>query len=175
MSEPGAHRCGRRLKQAKADAIKAGYSAAAVNAIGRTPSDVFLFSKLPEADQQAILRQATKDEFDRYINHAHTKPRVPMRQERAGQQVEAPAPAPSSPPATVAPTPRPATPQPLPASAHDLCLGRAPNVQCIGHSLDSINAAHVCEAKSQGLRATAIAKALGIGPASVYRVLEAGH
>jgi hypothetical protein len=47
------------IKQAKADAIKAGYSNAAVGAIGRTPSDVFLFSKLPEADQQAILRQAT--------------------------------------------------------------------------------------------------------------------
>jgi hypothetical protein len=34
-------------------------------AIGRTPSDVFLFSKLPEADQQAILRQANKVEFER--------------------------------------------------------------------------------------------------------------
>src|SRR6267143_6587272 len=38
------------IKQAKADAIKAGYSNAVVGAIGRTPSDVFLFSKLPEAD-----------------------------------------------------------------------------------------------------------------------------
>src|SRR5882672_5120289 len=46
------------IKQAKADAIKAGYSAEAVGHIGRTPSDVFLFSKLTEADQQAILRQA---------------------------------------------------------------------------------------------------------------------
>jgi hypothetical protein len=35
------------IKQAKADAIKAGYSNAAVGAIGRTPSDVFLFSKRP--------------------------------------------------------------------------------------------------------------------------------
>jgi hypothetical protein len=46
--------------------------------------DVFLFSKLPEADQQAILCQANKDEFDRYINHAHMKLRKPMRRERAG-------------------------------------------------------------------------------------------
>jgi hypothetical protein len=61
------------IKQAKAEAIKAGYSNEAVNAIGRTPSDVFLFSKLPEADQQAILRQANKDEFERYITHAHQK------------------------------------------------------------------------------------------------------
>ena len=59
--------------------IKAGYSNAAVGAIGRTPSDVFLFSKLPEADQQAILRQANKDEFERYIGHAHMKLRKPPR------------------------------------------------------------------------------------------------
>src|SRR5258708_17962988 len=58
-------------KQAKADAIKAGYSNAAVGAIGRTPSDVFLFSKLPEADQQAILRQANKEEFERYIGDSY--------------------------------------------------------------------------------------------------------
>jgi hypothetical protein len=102
------------IKQAKADAIKAGYSNAAVGAIGRTPSDAFLFSKLPEADQQAILRQANAQEFERYIGHAHMKLRVPMRQERGGKQAEAPAPAsvPSSTPATVAPAPRPATPPP---------------------------------------------------------------
>ncbi len=58
------------IKQAKADAIKAGYSNAAVGAIGRTPSDVFLFSKLPEADQQAILRQANTQEFERYVTQA---------------------------------------------------------------------------------------------------------
>jgi hypothetical protein len=81
-----------------------------VGAIGRTPSDVFLFSKLPEADQQAILRQANKEEFERYIGHAHMKLRGPMREERAGKQMEAPAP--SSTPATVAPAPRAATPRP---------------------------------------------------------------
>jgi DNA invertase Pin-like site-specific DNA recombinase len=41
----------------------------------------------------------------------------------------------------------------------------------------SIDAAHVREMKSQGLSlgATDIAKALGIGRVSVYRVLEAGR
>jgi hypothetical protein len=78
------------IKQAKADAIKAGYSNTAVGAIGRTPSDVFLFSKLPEADQKAILRQANKDEFERYIGHAHMKLRKPMRDERVGNQAGAP-------------------------------------------------------------------------------------
>jgi len=99
------------IRQAKADAIKAGYSAEAVGKIGTVPSDVFLFSKLPEADQQAILRQANKDEFERYIGHAHMKLRVPMRQERAGKQVEGPAPAPSS-----APTARPSAPAPQSAA-----------------------------------------------------------
>ena len=105
------------IKQAKADAIKAGYSNAAVGAIGRTPSDVFLFSKLPEADQQAILRQANKEQFERYIGHAHMKLRGPMREERAGKEAEAPAPRPSSAPAMVAPSPRPATPPRSPRPA----------------------------------------------------------
>jgi hypothetical protein len=105
----------------------------AVNAIGRTPSDVFLFSKLPEADQQAILRQANKDEFERYIGHAHMKLRKPMRDERVGNQAEGPVPAPSSAPApkpsapvpqSVAPPPsRPAPPPPL-AQAWSHCVGR---------------------------------------------------
>jgi len=115
------------IKQAKADAIKAGYSNEAVGAIGRTPSDVFLFSKLPEADQQAILRQANKEEFERYIGHAHMKLRKPMRDERAGKQTEAAAsmpsftPAPKAgaapPPAATAPAPAPAPPpRPAPPS-----------------------------------------------------------
>jgi hypothetical protein len=61
-----------------------------VGAIGRIPSDLFLFSKLPEADQQAILRR----EFERYIGHAHMKLRDPMREERAGKRTGAPVPAP---------------------------------------------------------------------------------
>jgi len=35
-------------------------------------------------------------EFERYIGHAHMKLRKPMRDERAGNQAEAPAPAPRS-------------------------------------------------------------------------------
>jgi hypothetical protein len=68
------------IKQARADAIKAGYSNAAVGAIERAPSDVFLFSKLPEADQRAILRQADDKEFERYVTHAHQKVRAPARE-----------------------------------------------------------------------------------------------
>jgi hypothetical protein len=43
-----------------------------------------MFSKLPEADRQANLREAPREEFDR-INHAHMKLRAPMREERAGR------------------------------------------------------------------------------------------
>jgi hypothetical protein len=43
-----------------------------------TPSDVSMFSRLPEADQRAILRQANKEEFERYIGHALTKLRAAM-------------------------------------------------------------------------------------------------
>jgi DNA invertase Pin-like site-specific DNA recombinase len=39
----------------------------------------------------------------------------------------------------------------------------------------SIDVARIREMKAQGLGAIAIAKALGIGRASVYRVLEAGY
>jgi hypothetical protein len=100
------------IKQAKADAIKAGYSNEAVGHIGRTPSDVYLFSRLPDADQLAILRQANDTEFARYVGHAHTKLRVPMRQERKGNAaVEKPAA-----PVATAPPPMPAVPAPAPAS-----------------------------------------------------------
>jgi hypothetical protein len=94
------------IKQAKADAIKAGYSNDAVGAIGRTPTDVFLFSKLPEADQRAILRQANDAEFEPYVTHAQMKIRAPMREERAGKPKEEPAPTPASAPRTADKTSR---------------------------------------------------------------------
>ena len=48
-----------------------------------------MFSRLPEADQQAILRQATPQEFERYVGHAHMKLRLPMRPEHAGKEAVA--------------------------------------------------------------------------------------
>src|SRR5258707_2883932 len=79
------------IKQAKAEAIKAGYSNVAVGAIGRTPSDVFLFSKLREGDQQAIFRQTNAQEVERYIRHAHMKLRQAMRDELVCNQADRPA------------------------------------------------------------------------------------
>jgi hypothetical protein len=38
-----------------------------------TPSDVSMFSRLPDADQRAILRQADDQKFERYITHAHMR------------------------------------------------------------------------------------------------------
>jgi hypothetical protein len=77
--------------------------------IGRTLSDVSMFSRLPEADQKAILRQADDKEFERYVTHAHMKLRAPMREERAGKQAEAPAPASSSAPRMAPASPLSAT------------------------------------------------------------------
>jgi hypothetical protein len=71
-------------RPARRRARLAGYTPSGIARITSTPSDVFLFSKLPEADQQAILRQANKDELERYIGHAHMKLRKPMRDERGG-------------------------------------------------------------------------------------------
>jgi hypothetical protein len=61
---------------------------------------VFLFSKLPEAGQRAILRQADDQEFERYVTHAHMKIRAPIREERASKRAGAPVPATSSAPRT---------------------------------------------------------------------------
>jgi hypothetical protein len=44
-----------------------------------TPSDVAMFSRFPEADQKAILLQATDAEFERYVTHVEKKLRGPMR------------------------------------------------------------------------------------------------
>jgi hypothetical protein len=67
-----------------------------------------MFSRLPEADQRAILRQADEKEFERYVTHAHMKLRVSMREERASRQLAMPAP-------TSAPVPRTAvSPSPAP-------------------------------------------------------------
>ncbi len=99
---------------ASRNARAAGYTPAGFARIISTPSDVSMFSRLPEADQRAIPRQASDREFERYITHAHQKIRAPMREERGGKRTEAPAPAsvPSSSPATAAPAPRPAAPPP---------------------------------------------------------------
>ena len=73
------------VEEASRNARAAGYTPAGIARIISTPSDVSMFSKLPEADQQAILRQANKEEFERYIGHAHMKLRKPIRDERNGR------------------------------------------------------------------------------------------
>ncbi len=96
--------------EASRNARAAGYTPAGIARIISTPSDVYMFSRLPEADQKAILRQANKEEFERYITHAHQKIRAPMREERGGNAAAAraptlavPVPAPTSPPRSAPP------------------------------------------------------------------------
>jgi hypothetical protein len=107
----------KKLNDAVAEASKnaraAGYTPAGITKIISTPSDISMFSRLPEADQRAILRQADDKEFERYITHAHMKIRAPMREERRGNHVEVTMPArafPKPSPAGSAPAPAPAPP-----------------------------------------------------------------
>ena len=100
------------VEAASRNARQTGYTPTAIARIISTPSDVFMFSKLREADQRAILRQASDQEFDRYVTHAHQKIRPSMREERRGNAaVEKPAA-----PAATAPAPTPAVPTPASAS-----------------------------------------------------------
>jgi hypothetical protein len=79
--------------EASRNARAAGYTPNAIARIISTPSDVSMFSRLPEADQRAILRQADDKEFERYVTHAHMKIRAPMREERRSNQVDVTMPA----------------------------------------------------------------------------------
>jgi hypothetical protein len=102
--------------EASRNARQAGYTPAGIARIISTPSDVSMFSRLPEADQKAILRQATDAEFERYLPHAHNKIKAPMREERAGKQRETPAPnlQPHPPTAVISPPPAAAVSPPPP-------------------------------------------------------------
>jgi hypothetical protein len=101
------------VAEASRNARAAGYTPSAIARITSTPSDVSMFSRLPEADQRAILRQADDQEFERYVTHAHMKLRAAMREERANKPREAPAPNPAPVPRTAVTSPSPA-PAPAP-------------------------------------------------------------
>jgi hypothetical protein len=98
------------VAEAGRNARAAGYTPSAIARITSTPSDVSMFSRLPEADRRAILRQANDQEFERYAPHAHQKLRAPMREERAGKQRETPAPSSALAPRPSAPAPQSVAP-----------------------------------------------------------------
>ncbi len=101
--------------EASQNAQAAGYTPNAIQRIISTPSDVSMFSRLPEADQKAVLRQADDKEFERYVTHAKMKIRAQAREERRGDQVDVNMPAtrqfPKPSPAASAPAPAPAPDQ----------------------------------------------------------------
>jgi hypothetical protein len=63
---------------ARAEGLKIGLTPKYMNAIGKEPTDVYLFSRLPAADQVAIMRRADPDEYKRYWPKVskEAKPRV---------------------------------------------------------------------------------------------------
>jgi hypothetical protein len=60
------------VEEASRNARQAGYTPSAIARIISTPSDVYMFSRLSEADQRAILRQADDQEFERYAEYCRS-------------------------------------------------------------------------------------------------------
>ena len=54
--------------------------------IGKTPTDVYLFSRLPEEDQRSLLASASAEERSRYLPHAHLKVRQEVNRARYAPQ-----------------------------------------------------------------------------------------
>jgi len=54
--------------------------------IGKTPTDVYLFSRLPDEDQRSLLRNASEEEQSRYFRHAHLKVRQEINRARYAPQ-----------------------------------------------------------------------------------------
>jgi hypothetical protein len=73
------------IRAATAEATKAGLSATYIANLGKTGFDQYMFKKLPEIDQMAILRQATPAEQQRYMPFASVKTRIQWRKETAGR------------------------------------------------------------------------------------------
>jgi N12 class adenine-specific DNA methylase len=66
-----------------------GLSPKAMADVGKTPTDVYLFGRLPPDDQRAILRNATPEEQDRYLRHAHLLVRQEINRARYAPQPQA--------------------------------------------------------------------------------------
>ena len=59
------------LTTARKRGIAIGLTPTYMNKIGSTPTDVYLFSRLPIEDQRSLLSQASPEEKQRYIPHAN--------------------------------------------------------------------------------------------------------
>jgi hypothetical protein len=59
------------LKAAIDEARKAGISPTYINHIGKTPSDQYMFSRLPNQKQRDLLQGASDEDFGRYYPRAH--------------------------------------------------------------------------------------------------------
>jgi hypothetical protein len=61
------------LTAAIQQARDAGLSPGSIRNVGKMPADVSMYKRLPNADQKAILNQASDEDFLRYIRQANTK------------------------------------------------------------------------------------------------------
>jgi hypothetical protein len=69
------------LQAAYAKGKALGMTPKYMQGVGVTPTDVYLFSRLPNEDQKAILRQASPDERNRYWPKAHAAVKAEMSQQ----------------------------------------------------------------------------------------------
>jgi hypothetical protein len=71
-----------------------GMTQTSLNNTGRTPSDIYLFGRLPPSDQRSILNQASPEEMQRYFPKAHIDIKHEFYSKRfaAGQQSAAASP-----------------------------------------------------------------------------------
>ena len=76
------------LNEAYKRGKEAGLSQTYMNRIGREATDIYLFSRLPNEDQKAILLQANREELNRYWPKAHSAVKAEI-----GRQVHLPGPA----------------------------------------------------------------------------------
>jgi strawberry notch-like protein/NTP hydrolase family protein/inorganic pyrophosphatase-like protein/ADP-ribosyltransferase-like protein len=71
------------LEVARAEGHKLGMKTEAMNKIGKEPSDVYMFSRLPEQKQIDVLHMASPEEYQRYFRHASAKTKSAMKNEES--------------------------------------------------------------------------------------------
>jgi hypothetical protein len=76
------------LSAARADAKAAGMQPKSIAAIGKEAGDQYMFKRLPQQHQMAILNQASPDEVKRYFKDASGKTKIQWKKEHPSAAVQ---------------------------------------------------------------------------------------
>jgi hypothetical protein len=74
------------LAEARERGRSIGMTPKYMSEIGKTPTDVYLFSRLPEDDQRSLLQNGSEEDRSRYLRHAHMKVRAEFSRARYAPQ-----------------------------------------------------------------------------------------